>query len=312
MKKLCLAILTLMLIFAATPAPSHAQVAVDIGIGINIGPPAIPVYAQPPVPAPNYIWAPGYWAWGPAGYYWVPGTWVLAPAPGLVWTPGYWAWNNGVYAWNPGYWAPAVGFYGGVDYGAGYYGYGYVGGAWQGDNFAYNTAVTNVNRTYVRNVYIDKTVIVNNTTVNRVSYNGGPGGLTARPTLQELTVEHLDHHAPATAAQLQNQKVAEGNRNFLARVNQGHPVVAAVEHPLSGTSSNIGGEERKPVTEQVTRHPAPVPAVARPQVAHYAPNTTHVETTHHPHTVAKPLLRPAHYTSHAPAPHPHSTARPQH
>ena len=41
-----------------SPAPSHAQI-----LSITIAPPALPVYVQPPIPAPGYIWTPGYWAY---------------------------------------------------------------------------------------------------------------------------------------------------------------------------------------------------------------------------------------------------------
>src|ERR1700733_9953377 len=75
------------------PAGSLAQI--SIGININIEPPALPVYVQPPCPQPNYMWTPGYWAWDGVGdYYWVPGTWVLAPQPGYLWTPDYWGWGR--------------------------------------------------------------------------------------------------------------------------------------------------------------------------------------------------------------------------
>ena len=39
--------------------------AVGVGIVVSFGPPAIPVYVQPPCPAVGYIWVPGYWAWDP-------------------------------------------------------------------------------------------------------------------------------------------------------------------------------------------------------------------------------------------------------
>jgi WXXGXW repeat (2 copies) len=50
---------------------------VSIGISINIEPPPLPVYEQPPIPEPGYLWVPGYWAWNDDidDYYWVPGTW---------------------------------------------------------------------------------------------------------------------------------------------------------------------------------------------------------------------------------------------
>jgi hypothetical protein len=89
-------------------------------------------------------------------------------------------WRNGGYVFNEGYWRPHVGFYGGINYGYGYTGQGYQGGRWDKGQFAYNRAVNNVNVTNIHNTY--NTTVINNTTVNRVSYNGGTGGITARPT----------------------------------------------------------------------------------------------------------------------------------
>ena len=88
-----------------------------IWVSITIAPPALPVYEQPPIPAPGYMWTPGYWAWDPdvQDYYWVPGTWVPAPQPGYLWTPGYWGWAGSRFIWYEGYWGPHIGFYGGVN-----------------------------------------------------------------------------------------------------------------------------------------------------------------------------------------------------
>ena len=141
-------------------------------------PPPLPEYDQPPCPGDNYIWTPGYWGYAPTGYYWVPGVWVIAPYVGSLWTPGYWGFYGNRYGWHPGYWGPHIGFYGGVNYRYGYVGTGYVGGYWRNNNFMYNTSVTRVNTTIIHNTYIHNVTIINNT---RVSYNGGRGGLTARP-----------------------------------------------------------------------------------------------------------------------------------
>jgi hypothetical protein len=59
-------------------------------------------------------------------------------------------------------------------------GMAYEGGRWDHGQFFYNRSVNNVNVTIVRNVY--NTTVINNTTVNRVSYNGGNGGINARPS----------------------------------------------------------------------------------------------------------------------------------
>src|SRR5690348_9144247 len=166
----------------AIPAPSRAQVAV--GISVRIGPPVLPVYVQPVCPAPGFIWVPGYWAYGPDGYFWVPGTWVEPPEVGLLWTPGYWGWDDGLYVWYPGYWGPEVGYYGGINYGFGYTGVGFFGGYWRGGNYYYNRSVTNVNVTVIHNTY--NTTVVNNTTINRTSFNGGRGGIDARPNREEM------------------------------------------------------------------------------------------------------------------------------
>ena len=211
----------------AIPVQSRAQVAV--GISVRIGPPVLPVYVQPICPGPGYIWVPGYWAYGPDGYFWVPGTWVFPPEVGLLWTPGYWGWEDGFYAWYPGYWGPEVGFYGGINYGFGYTGVGFFGGYWRGGTYYYNRSVTNVDVTVVRNTY-NTTVVNNNTTINRVSFNGGAGGTTVRPTSREMAAAR-GHHIPMTSEQTQHQQAASTNRTLLSSVNHGRPDVAATSRP---------------------------------------------------------------------------------
>ena len=142
-----------------------------------MAPPPLPVYAQPPIPRPGYLWTPGYWGYGVAGYYWVPGVWVLPPAVGFLWTPGYWGWGGSAFVFHAGYWGPTVGFYGGINYGFGYGGFGYAGGYWERGAFYYNRSVNNFGDTRITNVY-NRNVVVNRTT--NVSYNGGRGGTTAR------------------------------------------------------------------------------------------------------------------------------------
>ena len=152
-----------------------------IGITVAFAPPPLPIYEQPVCPGDGYIWTPGYWAYGDDfdDYYWVPGTWVLAPEAGFLWTPGYWGWGGSGFVFYDGYWGPQVGFYGGINYGFGYFGVGFAGGRWDNGHFFYNRAVSNVNVTIIHNVY---NTTVSETTVNHVSYNGGEGGITARPT----------------------------------------------------------------------------------------------------------------------------------
>jgi len=207
------------------PAASQAQIAV--GVAIHIGPPALPVYAQPVCPAPGYIWTPGYWAYGDDDYYWVPGTWVMAPEPGLLWTPGYWGFSEGVYVFHRGYWGPHIGFYGGINYGFGYTGVGFWGGEWRGREFVYNRSVTNVNVTVIHNYY-NRTVVVNN--VNRVSFNGGPHGIQVRENERERMAEH-ERHVEARHEQVEHEHAARADRSQWARENHGRPAVAASGRP---------------------------------------------------------------------------------
>src|SRR6516165_8467593 len=238
---------TLGAVLLAFSVASFGQVAV--GISVRIGPPALPVYAQPIFPGPGYIWTPGYWAWDDAdGYYWVPGTWALPPEPELLWTPGYWGWNDGVYAFHEGYWGPEVGFYGGVSYGFGYTGVGYEGGYWRGDNFFYNRTVNNISNVSVTNVY-NKTVVVNNTT--NVSYNGGAGGTTARATPQQIAAAN-QQRVPPTPQQTQHMQQAAKDPALSLNNNQGHPPVAATTHAAQLSGAGV-----------VAAHPGtPVAAIA--------------------------------------------------
>lgn len=198
--------LLLAFVMFAAPAPSYAQVAV--GISVHIGPPPLRIYAQPICPGPDYIWTPGYWAYGDAGYYWVPGAWVLAPEPGLLWTPGYWGFSEGAYVWHRGYWGPHVGFYGGINYGFGYGGVGFAGGEWRHGHFFYNTAVVHVNGRLIRNTYVDRRVVIRND--NHVAFNG-EGGIRAFPNREEMAAER-DHHFEATHEQLDHRDMAVRDR----------------------------------------------------------------------------------------------------
>ncbi len=278
----------------AVPRVSFAEVA----LSITIAPPALPVYEQPPCPAPGYMWTPGYWAWSPDGYYWVPGTWVQPPMVGFLWTPGYWGWSNGIYLWNAGYWGPQIGFYGGVVYGFGYDGVGFEGGYWQGSQFYYNTSVTNVNVTVVRNVY-RRPVVVRN--ANAVSYNGGPGGIAMRPTREQEMAARERHVAP-TSMQLEQEHAARSNPDLRASFNHGHPPIAATARPGAFKGHDVVAARGAP---GLAEHGAPKPA--------YSSATNHErQVVRPPASAAAPKFTPS--TQHPPAkpasgPEPHYTAR---
>jgi WXXGXW repeat (2 copies) len=215
----------------ALPA-AQAQIAVGVSLHINVAPPALPVYEQPPIPAAGYIWTPGYWGYGDAGYYWVPGVWIQPPTAGLLWTPGYWGYEGGVYGWHAGYWGPHVGFYGGVNYGFGYGGVGFVGGEWRGGVFAYNSAVANFGTVRITNVYENRVIVTQNTIVNEghVCFNGGVGISVHASAIEMQAVN--ERHFEATSEQVQHVSFAAQDRAQLASVNGGRPTFTA--------SANVG------------------------------------------------------------------------
>ena len=250
--------LALGLAVIAIPEIAVAQ----ISVSITLAPPALPVYEQPVLAEEGGIWTPGYWDYDEGNYFWVPGTWVQPPAVGLLWTPGYWGWGNGGYAFNAGYWGTSVGFYGGINYGFGYFGQGYEGGHWQGDHFYYNTAVSHVNVTNIHNTYTQ--TVVNNMTINRVSFNGGKGGITARPTSAEQAAARAPHQA-ATAVQVQHRQAAMSDRTFSASVNHGKPPVAATARPnatAASTERAPGKTAAAPAESRPPVHAADIPAIA--------------------------------------------------
>ena len=242
-------------------------------LSVNIAPPPLPVYAQPVIPGPGYMWTPGYWAYGDDGYFWVPGTWVLAPYAGALWTPGYWGWGGGFYAFHAGYWGPHIGFYGGINYGFGYTGIGFAGGYWRGGAFNYNRSVTNINNTNITNVY-NKTV-VNTTTINdRASFNGGTGGVTARPSPAEQLAARDQHRVP-TAAQQQHIQAASRDTALRAAVNHGTPAIAATSTP--GAFAARGVVRANPASPQVRA--ATMRAVQARAVTAPARNATRTSNT---------------------------------
>jgi hypothetical protein len=332
------------LAFGAMTLPSPARAQFGINLSVNIAPPELPVYEQPPLPAPGYIWTPGYWAYGDEGYFWVPGTWIEPPQVGLLWTPGYWGFAGGRYLFNAGYWGPTVGFYGGVNYGFGYGGLGYEGGYWRGGGFFYNHAVNNFGGVHVTNVFERN---VTNVSVTRASFNG-PGGIDRRPTPEEAAAMHAPHVQP-TALQAQHVQMAQHNRALLASVNHGHPAIAATPraaafgaaaahpaaarpgayapHPVARPATSTARPEGTMAPHAAAARPertTPRPEAARPErttaprpeAAHAAPEAMHPEShaapaaprpAAEPHAMApRPEARPAP----RPAPHPAAAAHP--
>lgn len=253
----------LLVVLAMFGAPSTSSARVNVGIVVSFGPPALPVYAQPPCPAPGYIWTPGYWAWDPAyGYYWVPGTWVPAPFVGALWTPGYWDFDDGGYRWHRGYWGLSVGFYGGINYGYGYTGFGYYGGYWRGGRFFYNRAVNRIMTRNITHVYYRG--VREHTRFRHVSYHGGPGGTIARATRAQMAAARTRRYGPVRS-QVRHARFARSDPALRARANRGRPGIAATPRP---------GRFRGNGIERATRAGAPYREPARRANGRSAPYRT--------------------------------------
>jgi len=269
----------------------------QIAVSIDIAPPPLPDYAQPPPPGDGYLWTPGYWAWSPqdGDYYWVPGTWVLAPEPGELWTPGYWAFEGAGYFWHPGYWGPYVGFYGGLNYGFGYFGSGYVGGRWDRGVFRYNRAVTNINTRIVHNVY--NAPVPHNNRPSRVSFNGGRGGWQAHPTPAQRQFQAAQHPGPSPD-QMQHERAAMGTPTQRATGPHGTPQVAATPRPSGfgeqGVEHMRPGRPERPQARQDARQDARPEArpEAHPQPAQQQHPQPHAQPDQQPHPPAAQPPRP--------------------
>lgn len=281
----------ILLFLLALPALSMAQVSVNISV--DVPPPELPVYDQPPIPDDGYLWTPGYWSWSDDAqdYYWVPGTWVLAPQPNYLWTPGYWGAEGAVFFWHAGYWGPHVGFYGGVNYGHGYGGDGYQGGYWEGGHLYYNRSVNNIDNMRITNVY--NRTVVNKVTVNRVSYNGGSGGVRARPTAADEAAAR-DRHIAVMPVQRQHERAARSNPVLRAAENRGRPPIAATPRP--GAFSGAGVVSARPGGTVSVVHANPE---SRAQQPHRAEQSGQA-----PQSAPRPAPQPAPRAQPHPAEHP--------
>jgi hypothetical protein len=256
----------------SVPTAAGAQMGYGAAITVGFAPPPLPLYDQPPIPDYGYMWIPGYWAWDPyyGDYFWVPGAWVLPPEEGLLWTPAWWGWSDGIFVFHPGYWGEHVGYYGGIDYGFGYTGYGYQGGYWRGREFFYNRAVNNVRNVRITNVF--ERPVLGAPWRNRVSYNGGVGGVVARPTPEQVAAMRERHVSP-TPAQTRHAQMAGADRSLSARVNHGAPPIAATPGPAAFASSHAPQPAYRAPAAPPPRpaYPAPGPGYRSPPPPAFPP-----------------------------------------
>jgi len=113
--------------------------------------------------------------------------------------------------------------------------------------------VTHVNTTIIHNTY---NTTVTNVTETHVSYNGGTGGIEARPTPQQESYAN-QHHVGPLASQAQHVQEARKNPQPRASANQGKPPIAATVKPgdfkTGAVSSKQAGGAYKPPPSNATR-----------------------------------------------------------
>jgi hypothetical protein len=84
--------------------------------------------------------------------------------------------------------------------------------------------VNNIAGAHITNVYNQP--ITNNTIINRASFNGGAGGVVAKPTNEELLAEK-EQHVRATKPQVDQARAAGMRGEQFVSTNRGKPAIAA-------------------------------------------------------------------------------------
>jgi hypothetical protein len=144
--------------------------------------------------------------------------------------------------------------------------------------------VNNVNATSMHNVY-NKSV-TNNTAFNHVSYNGGRGGVSARPTQAEESASRERHSQPTTS-QTQHAQAAKGNHALLASVNHGRPAIAATAKPAEfGGRGVVAARQAGAPYKAAENH-----AAARPEPNRSTPHPANSAARQQPAAHAQPAPR---------------------
>jgi hypothetical protein len=124
--------------------------------------------------------------------------------------------------------------------------------------------------------------VINNTTVNRVSYNGGNGGISARPNTQQEAAVHEKHIAPV-AVQTQHAQAARANPEQRASVNHGKPAIAATPKPgafsdhAAVAAKQAGAPYSPPVNRAAAQPPANTGVTRAENNVPRPPNTVHAQ-----------------------------------
>jgi hypothetical protein len=131
--------------------------------------------------------------------------------------------------------------------------------------------VNNLNGGNFHNVYNERIEAGNE---NHVSYNGGQGGIEARPTSGQEAAARQSH-IPAGAAQNDHAQAARANPAQRAGVNHGKPAIAATSKPgdFSGSGAARARDAEEPArgatggeaaSTRAAVHPNDLPPISRP------------------------------------------------
>ena len=110
--------------------------------------------------------------------------------------------------------------------------------------------MANINVNVIHNVYENR---VDVREVSHVSYNGGRGGIEARPSREEEEAEHERHINPV-ADQTRHEQAARSNPQFRSKSNGGRPPVTASARPgeFGGGAARPTHVRELPPVEHVT------------------------------------------------------------
>jgi hypothetical protein len=118
-----------------------------------------------------------------------------------------------------------------------------------------------------------------------VSYNGGAGGVAAVPSAQER-VAMQETHVPPTPAQRAHVQQAVSNPALSAKVNGGHPAIAATPRPGAFNAPGVvGARGAAPLAPHANTG---APAAGHPPGNTNAPGNTNVHPQPAVNTAARP------------------------
>src|SRR5262249_14036314 len=122
----------------------------------------------------------------------------------------------------------------------------------------------------------------------RVSYNGGNGGIEARPNAEQVAAMR-GHHIAATNVQVQHQDAARDDRTQWASVNHGRPTVAATPKPGAFRQPGVVAARNAPVNTPATAaHPATAPNQPNPNAERRNNNNNVPRPPEHENNAATP------------------------